>query len=78
MLLPQAQAAYESVLGSYAVGRSAVAETLLAQRDLLELGIESARARADHQRAWARLDSLVGNEVARVSSEATKPVEAAE
>lgn len=64
-LLPQAEAAYASVLGSYAVGDSAVAQTLLSQRDLLELGVERARASADHQRAWAQLDQLVGAEVAR-------------
>lgn len=36
-LLPQAQAAYEAVLGDYAVGRAPVSQTLLAQRDLLDL-----------------------------------------
>ncbi len=59
-LLPQAEAAYRSVLGQYAVGETGVASTLLAQRDLLELAIARARARAGHQRAWARLHSLVG------------------
>ncbi|MFT4626759.1 MAG: cobalt-zinc-cadmium efflux system outer membrane protein [Myxococcota bacterium] len=64
-LLPQADAAYASVLGNYTVGQSAVAQTLLAQRDLLDLSVELARASADHQRAWARLDQLAGREVAR-------------
>ena len=62
-LIPQAQSAYESVLGSYTVGRSSVAQTLLAQRDLLELSIEVERARAQHASAWARLEFIVGHPV---------------
>lgn len=59
-LLPQAQAAYEAVLGEYAVGRAQVSQTLLAQRDLLDLAIERVSAMADHQMQWARLTSLTG------------------
>ncbi|HJL17330.1 MAG TPA: TolC family protein [Sandaracinaceae bacterium LLY-WYZ-13_1] len=62
-LLPQAVAAYEAVVGSYAAGRAGVADTLWAQRDLLELTVELARARADHGRAWARLERVVGRPV---------------
>lgn len=62
-LVPQAETAYESVLGSYTVGRATVAQVLLSQRDLLELRIELARARADHARTWARLEELVGREL---------------
>lgn len=62
-LVPQAESAYESVLGSYTVGRGTVAQTLLSQRDLLELRIELERARADHARTWARLEELVGHEL---------------
>lgn len=69
-LVPQAQTAYESVLGSYTVGRSTVAQALLSQRDLLELKIELERARADHARTWARLEALVGRELAIASSAA--------
>ncbi len=65
-LLPQAEGAYESVLGSYTVGQSDVAQTLLSQRDLLDLGVERATASADHQRAWSQLDHLVGSEVLRI------------
>src|SRR5690606_2946179 len=54
-LVPQAESAYDSVLGAYTVGRGTVAQTLLAQRDLLELRVELDRARADYERAWARL-----------------------
>ncbi|MEM7604766.1 MAG: TolC family protein [Myxococcota bacterium] len=59
-LVPQAETAYASVLGAYAVGRGALAETLLSQRDVLELRVELVRARADHARTWARLEALVG------------------
>lgn len=68
-LLPQARAAYASVLGNYTVGQSAVAQTLLSQRDLLDLGVERAKALADHQRAWAQLDQLVGRAVPRAASD---------
>lgn len=59
-LLPQAQAAYQAVLGEYTVGRAGVSQTLLAQRDLLELAIDRITAQADHQIQWARLTSLTG------------------
>jgi outer membrane protein TolC len=64
-LVPQAAAAYESVLGAYTVGRGTIAQTLLSQRDLLELRVELERARADHARTWARLEELVGRELGR-------------
>lgn len=67
-LVPQAQTAYESVLGSYTVGRGTVAQALLSQRDLLELRIELERSRADHARTWARLEELVGHELTPASS----------
>lgn len=63
-LLPQAESAYDSVLGSYATGRGTVAQTLLAQRDLLDLRLEVEQARAAHAMAWARLESVVGRHVA--------------
>jgi outer membrane protein TolC len=72
-LLPQARAAYASVLGGYTVGQSAVAQTLLGQRDLLDLGVQLARASADHQRAWAQLDQLVGRQVPRTPVPETTP-----
>lgn len=59
-LLPQADSSYASVLGAYTTGRGTVAQTLLAQRDLLELRVELARARAAHANAWARLQHVVG------------------
>lgn len=61
-LLPQAEGAYEAVIGEYAVGRAQVSQTLLAQRDLLELAVEHVEAQADHQKHWARLTSLTGVE----------------
>ena len=65
LLLPQANAAYASILGNYAAGRSQIAQTLLAQQELLDLGLELAVARADHQRAWARLSRMCGREIDR-------------
>lgn len=62
-LVPQAESAYSSVLGVYATGKGTVAQTLLAQRDLLELRAELEKARADHALAWARLERVVGREV---------------
>ncbi len=67
-LVPQAESAYESVLGAYTVGRGTVAQTLLAQRDLLELRVDLDRARADHARAWARLEEIVGAGLERATA----------
>ncbi len=63
-LLPQAQAAYASVLGAYAVGRTGVAAALLSQQELLDLRLEQEKVRAEHSIAWARLEELVGARVA--------------
>jgi len=68
-LVPQAESAYESVLGAYTVGRGNVAQALLAQRDLLELRVELERARGDHARAWARLEEVTGRQVERAVSD---------
>ncbi len=62
-LVPQADSAYTSVLGAYATGRGTVAQTLLAQRDLLELRGELERARADYGISWARLEQVVGHDI---------------
>lgn len=62
-LIPQAEAAYISVVGAYQTGQSTVAATLIAQRELLELQLGLARARAEHAIAWARLEQIVGREV---------------
>jgi len=64
-LLPQAEATYAALLGSWAVGEASVAQVLLAERDLLQLRIDSDRARVAHARAWAALDSLCGVELPR-------------
>ena len=68
-LVPQAESAYESVLGVYTVGRGSVAQTLLSQRDLLELRVELERARTEHAQAWARLEEAVGAPVATAEGE---------
>jgi outer membrane protein, heavy metal efflux system len=62
-LLPQAQSTYDSVLGAYTIGKGTVAQALLAQRDLLELRIKLETWRADHARAWAELEAVVGRSV---------------
>jgi len=64
-LIPQAEAAYESVLGAYATSRSTVSAALLAQRDLLELRLGLERANADQATAWSRLEQVVGRTVRR-------------
>jgi outer membrane protein, heavy metal efflux system len=64
-LLPQAEAAYASVLGAYATSRSTVAASLLAQRELLEIRVGLEQARAEHAAAWARLEQVVGRPVDR-------------
>lgn len=67
-LVPQAQATYQSVLGSFTVGRGSVAQALLAQQELLELRIELQKAKASHAIAWSRLQEVLGRPVpARVS-----------
>ncbi len=62
-LLPQAEATYDSLLGSLAVNQGSVAQVLLTQRDLLELRVDADIARADHARAWSALTDLVGTTV---------------
>jgi outer membrane protein TolC len=62
-LIPQAEAAYASVVGAYQTGNSSVAATLLAQRQLLELQLGMVRARAAHAIAWARLEQVLGRPV---------------
>ena len=62
-LIPQAETTFQSVLGGYQSGQSTVAAALLAQRDLLELQLELAQSRADHARAWAVLEAVVGRSV---------------
>lgn len=59
-LLPQAQATYDSLLGSLAVGQGSIVQVLLTQRDLLELTVDTHAARAQHARAWATLHDLTG------------------
>ncbi|MGB1012498.1 MAG: TolC family protein [Nannocystaceae bacterium] len=68
-LLPQAESAYDSVLGAYTAGQGSVAQTLLLQRDLLELRIELQRAHADYARAWAWLEKVTGRELHRAHVE---------
>ncbi|MFK7929195.1 MAG: TolC family protein [Myxococcota bacterium] len=66
-LLPQAEGTYASLLGSYTAGRGTVAQILLSQRDLLDLRVQAEVATADHARAWARLETLLGSRPARTA-----------
>lgn len=68
-LVPQADSAYESVLGAYVTGQGTVAQTLLAQKDLLELRGNLKKARAEYAIAWARLERVTGRAVQTRSSE---------
>ena len=62
-LVPQATTALKSVIGSYAAGRATLPQLLIAQRELLEIELSLAQARAVHARAWARLEDAVGRRV---------------
>ena len=62
-LLPQASAAYESVVAGTVVGRSSLASVLIAERDLLEISLSAIRARAEHGASWAQLERVVGRPV---------------
>ena len=68
-LVPQADSAYASVLGAYVTGQGTVAQTLLAQKDLLELRGDLEKARAEYAIAWARLERVVGRAVQTRASE---------
>lgn len=65
VLLPQAEAAYESVLGAYRASRASVAASLLSQRELLEIRMALEEARAEHAIAWRRLERVVGRAVTK-------------
>lgn len=62
-LVPQAEATFQAVLGSYQSGRSALATVIIAQRDLIDLQIEHAGARADHAKFWASLEFITGTQL---------------
>ena len=62
-LLPQGTTAFESVLASYATGRSSVAELLLAEQALLSLRSERLGALADYGIELARLERALGRPV---------------
>lgn len=62
-LVPQAETTFESVLGSYAAGRSTVAELLLVERELIGLRNDLHAAQADYGVHISRLESVVGRAV---------------
>ncbi len=62
-LIPQAEAVYGSVASSFETDRAALIAVLMAQRELLDLRLNLARARHDHAVAWATLAYLVGQPI---------------
>lgn len=59
-LVPQAEGAFESVMSSYAVGRSSTAELLMAEKDLLELQRGLLELRAQLAIDLAELERALG------------------
>ena len=62
-LIAQAELVYEATLGDFHTGAAALADVIDAERQLLRLELDLARARADHASAWARLEAIVGRKV---------------
>lgn len=65
VLIPQANAAYESVVGGYVTGNGNITQLLMAQRDLLDLRIALESVRFDYVVSKARLEQIVGREIPR-------------
>jgi outer membrane protein, heavy metal efflux system len=65
VLVPEAETVHASLLGGLGAGRASLAQTLLSERELLELHVDLARARAEHAAAWAFLERVVGRPVER-------------
>lgn len=72
-LIPQAETSYAAVVGGYQTGATALANVLLAQKSLLELHIELIGERAEHARAWAHLEDVVGRPVAMRANTGGQP-----
>ena len=68
-LLPQAETTYSSTLDGYQSGRSSLAEVLIAEKDLLELGLGLFQAHASYGVSWAELERVVGRPVPTQSAE---------
>lgn len=62
-LIPQARAAFETTRGDYEAGRASIAALILAQRELLDVQLQQAEARAAWAQIRARLELLVGRPV---------------
>lgn len=62
-LLPQAQTAYEAILGTYHTGHSGLADLFKSHGHILDLRLQRVRAMAAHAIAWARLEDIVGRPV---------------
>lgn len=62
-LIPQAESAYEAVLGGYHTGATQLSELLESRAIILELRQQRVRSMAAHAIAWARVEQLVGRAV---------------
>ncbi len=71
-LIPQGTTAFESVLASYAAGRSTVAELLLAEQALISLRDERFNALAEYGVELAKLERAVGRPVELASAQPEK------
>lgn len=63
VLIPQANAAYESVVGGYVTGNGNITQLIMSQRDLLDLRIALEAARVDYAISKANLEQIVGREI---------------
>jgi len=62
-LTVQAETVYRAVVGNYQTANASLASVLLAQREVLDIHLQLATARAEHARAWSRLREVVGRDV---------------
>ena len=67
-LIPQAETVYGSVVGGYETATQPIASVLLAERDLLALRLDLARARRDHALARATVEELIGRPIELTAS----------
>ncbi len=62
-MIPMAETSFRAVQASYQSGGASVAEILMAEREVLDLQLETLRARVAAATAWAALEELVGRPV---------------
>jgi len=72
-LIPQTQAAYDSTLSAYRLGRIDFMTLMEAQMRVYEARIGEAGAVAEHNKAIAEIDFLTGRDAASPNSEGVRP-----